>query len=84
MKFNLDKILSDFKDYHIPVGLFVFIVGCVIHWFHGLDANFVKFAATVFTFLTGHAIFAPGATADTQGPSNPVVPSPTGSPDLKD
>ena len=43
------------KDGHIPVGLLVFIVGAVLHYFKGLDASFVAFATTVLSFLGGHA-----------------------------
>jgi hypothetical protein len=50
------KILSKLNtDGHIAVGLFVFVVGAAIHYFHGLDASFVAFTTTVFSFLGGHA-----------------------------
>lgn len=56
---KLDLFLTNFKDYHIPVALFVFIVGSLIHWFHRLDAAFITFTSTVLTFLGTHAIFSP-------------------------
>jgi len=48
----LEKITS---DGHIPCGLFIFLVGSVIHWLHGLDASYVSFSTTVLTFLGAHA-----------------------------
>ena len=44
-------------DGHLPIGLFIFIVGSAIHIFHGLDASFVAFTSTVLTFLGAHAIW---------------------------
>jgi hypothetical protein len=43
------------SDGHIPIGLFIFIVGAAIHVFHGLDPSFVAFSTTVLGFLGGHA-----------------------------
>jgi len=53
---KLSEILSKItSDGHIPCGLFVFVVGSVIHWFHGLDASYVSFTTTVLGFLGAHA-----------------------------
>lgn len=57
---NLDKVLSNFKDYHLPISVFVFIVGSVMHWFHHLDASYVGFTATVLGAITGHAFSGAG------------------------
>ena len=54
----IDKILSNMKDYHLPICMLVFIVGSVIHWFHHLDASYVGFTATVLGAITGYA-FSP-------------------------
>jgi len=60
---KLDKILSNFKDYHLPISVFVFIVGSVMHWFHHLDSSFVAFTATVLGAITGHS-FSPAGQPD--------------------
>jgi hypothetical protein len=53
---NLDKIIAKItSDGHIPIGFFIFVVGSLIHVFHGLDASFVAFTTTVLGFLGGHA-----------------------------
>ena len=48
----LSKITS---DGHLPIGFIIFVVGSVIHVYHGLDASFVAFTTTVLAFLGGHA-----------------------------
>lgn len=63
---NLDKILSNMKDYHLPITIFIFIVGAVEHHIKGLDASFVAFTATVLGALTGHA-FSPAQKDQGQG-----------------
>jgi len=55
---NLDKILSNVKDYHLPIFLGMFSVGAVLQWFHHLDMGFVAFTGTIVGGLTGHA-FSP-------------------------
>lgn len=57
---NWDKLLSEANDYHIPCGLFVFVTGTVVHWLHGIDANYVAMCTVVLGAITGHAIWAPG------------------------
>jgi len=57
MKFphlNLDKILTDISDYHVAVGVLVFITGAVFQWFHHLDPGFTAFCGTILGFLFGH------------------------------
>lgn len=53
-----DKVLSAMKDYHLPVCVFVFIIGSVLQWFHHLDMAFVAYTGTVLGAITGHA-FSP-------------------------
>jgi hypothetical protein len=57
---NLDRILSNIKDYHIPVCVGVFGIGTALQWFHHLDMAFVAFTGTVLGAITGHA-FSPAA-----------------------
>ena len=54
----IDKILSNMKDYHLPVCIGIFLTGSVMSWFHHLDTTFVAFTATVLGAVTGHA-FSP-------------------------
>ena len=65
----IDKVLTDMKDYHVPIGLFVFLTGVFVHWFKGLSPVFVSFTSTVLGFLGVHAVFAPGQTPDSQEPT---------------
>lgn len=58
----LDKILSNMKDYHLPIIVGVFGVGAVLQWFHHLDYAFVAFTGTVLGAITGHA-FSPAQAA---------------------
>lgn len=53
-----DKILSAAKDYHLPISVFIFIVGAILQWFHHLDMAFVAYTGTVLGAITGHA-FSP-------------------------
>jgi hypothetical protein len=59
---KLDKILSDMKDYHLPVSIFMFIIGTVMQWFHKLDMAYVAYAGTILGAITGHA-FSPAQKA---------------------
>jgi hypothetical protein len=53
---SIGGILSKLNsDGHVAVGVFVFIIGAAMHYFHGLDASFVSFTTTVFAFLGGHS-----------------------------
>jgi len=56
---KIHKILSDCKDYHLPACIFMFVVGTVVHWLHGIDAAYVSFVAVLVGGITGHA-FSPG------------------------
>ena len=67
MSFNFDKILTNFKDYHLPIFMGMFVVGGVLQWFHHLDMAFVAFTGTIVGGLTGHA-FSP-AQQDKGNPS---------------
>jgi hypothetical protein len=53
---SISNLLSKLNsDGHVAVGVFVFVVGAAIHYFHGLDASFVAFSSTVLAFLGGHS-----------------------------
>lgn len=60
---NFDRILSNIKDYHLPICLGMFGVGSVLQWFHHLDYAFVAFTGTVIGGITGHA-FSPAGRPD--------------------
>jgi len=55
---NLDTFLSNFRDYHIPVCVLMFIAGTVLQWFHHLDLSYVAYTGTILGAITGHA-FSP-------------------------
>ena len=55
---SFDKFLSNMKDYHIPVSIFIFLIGSVLQFYHRLDMSFVAFTGTVLGAITGHA-FSP-------------------------
>lgn len=61
----LDKWLSAAKDWHLPICTFMFVVGSVIHWLHGIDASYVAFTATIVGGVTGHAFSNAGKPDDT-------------------
>lgn len=63
---NIDRILSNVKDYHLPIFIGMFLTGSVLQWFHHLDMAFVAFTGTIVGGLTGHA-FSP-AQKDGDGP----------------
>jgi hypothetical protein len=69
MALNFDKILSDCKDYHLPIAVFMFVVGAVMSWFHHLDMAFVAYSGTILGAITGHA-FSP-ASKDPNPPTPP-------------
>ena len=69
---NFDKILSNVKDYHLPICLFMFVVGSVMKWFNHLDMAYVAYAGTIIGGITGHAFSGvakdkPGDAPPTQG-----------------
>lgn len=53
-----DKTLSNLKDYHLPIMIFMYLGGCVLAWFGHLDMAFVAFTGTIVGGITGHA-FSP-------------------------
>jgi len=55
---NIDKVLSNCKDYHIPICGVMFLAGCVMKWFNHMDYAFVAFTGTIIGGITGHA-FSP-------------------------
>jgi len=63
-----DKLLTDCKDYHLPICVFMFIVGTVVHWLHGLDSSYVAFTVAIIGGITGHAFSNHG---------DPPTPPPT-------
>jgi hypothetical protein len=56
---NLDKVLSNCKDYHIPSYILIFGVGSALQWMHHMDTTFVGFVALILGAITGHQ-FGPG------------------------
>ena len=50
-----DALLTDIKDYHLPITIGIFGVGSILQWFHHMDPTFVAFTATVLGAITGHA-----------------------------
>ena len=76
MKFNLDKIMSDMNDWHIPCGVVVFAVGSVLQWFKHLDPSYVAFSSTVLGFLGGLAYLKSknGGDDSQTGPPPPATP----------
>jgi len=55
---NFDKILSNMKDYHLPICVFMFVVGSLMKWFNHLDMAYVAYAGTILGAITGHS-FSP-------------------------
>jgi hypothetical protein len=55
---NWDKVLTNVKDYHLPIVVGVFGVGAVLQWFHHMDPTFVAFTATILGAVMGQA-FSP-------------------------
>jgi hypothetical protein len=55
---NFDKIMSNFKDYHLPIYAGIYGIGSLLQRFHHLDSTFVMFTATVLGAITGHS-FSP-------------------------
>jgi phosphate/sulfate permease len=53
-----DKTLSDLKDYHLPIMIFMFLGGGVLAWFGKMTYAFVAFTGTIVGGITGHA-FSP-------------------------
>jgi len=70
---SLDTILSRCKDYHLPICLFMFIVGSVMKWFNHLDMAYVAYAGTIIGGITGHAFS--GAAKDKPGDTPPAPPA---------
>jgi len=53
-----DKTLSNLKDYHLPILIFMFLGGGVLAWFGKMSMAFVAFTGTIVGGITGHA-FSP-------------------------
>ena len=66
---NMDKVLSNCKDYHIPASLFIFVIGSVMKCFGHLDMSYVSFTAVVLGAITGHS-FSPAGRPEEGGPSD--------------
>lgn len=64
---NIDKILSNMKDYHIPASILVFFMGSILQWCHHMDATYVAFTATVLGAITGHAFSPAEKNVETDG-----------------
>jgi hypothetical protein len=54
----IDIALTNMKDYHVPVCIFMFLIGSVLQWFHHLDMAFVAYTGTILGAITGH-MFSP-------------------------
>jgi len=52
--------MSAAKDWHLPISVFMFIVGSAMQWFHHLDMAYVAYAGTILGAITGHA-YSPAA-----------------------
>jgi hypothetical protein len=53
-----DKTLSNLKDYHLPIMIFMFLGGGGLAWFGKMTYAFVAFTGTIVGGITGHA-FSP-------------------------
>jgi hypothetical protein len=62
---NWDKILTNVKDYHLPMIGSIFGVGAVLQWFHHMDPTFVAFTSVVVGGVASHA-FSPARKDDDQ------------------
>jgi len=51
----VDTLLTNMKDYHLPICLFMFLSGVGLQWFHHLDMSFVAYTGTILGAITGHA-----------------------------
>jgi flagellar biosynthesis protein FliR len=71
---NFDKILSNFKDYHLPICIGMFLVGTVMSWFHHLDMAYVAYTGTILGAITGHAFSGAGAPDKPADPPAPPAP----------
>lgn len=60
---TIDKVLTNCKDYHLPICGAVWAIGSVMQWFRHLDPTFVAFTGTVLAAITGHA-FSPARRDD--------------------
>lgn len=84
MKLNLDKLLTQANDYHLPASGVVFVVGSALQWYHRLDASYVAFCSTVLGFIGAHAYIKGKNGSDDSdttagGGGNPVAPQVGGS-----
>lgn len=61
---NIDKILTNIKDYHLPICCGIFLSGSTLQWFHRLDTTYVAFTATVLGAITSHAFSPAGKFPD--------------------
>lgn len=60
---NWDKILSNVKDYHLPICIGMFSIGSILQYVHRMDMTFVAFTGTIVGAITGHA-FSPARRDD--------------------
>jgi hypothetical protein len=71
MKMELiDKVLTNMKDYHLPICVLMFLVGSILTWFHHLDMSFVAYTGTILGAITGHA-FSPAQKDKDNASSDP-------------
>ena len=57
---GIDKVLTNIKDYHLPIVLLMFFTGVILQWFGKMDYAFVAFTGTVMGGVGVHA-FSPAA-----------------------
>jgi hypothetical protein len=58
MNIDFDKILSNVKDYHLPIIVFIFLIGTLLQRFGHMDTTFVEFTTVIVAGVTGQA-FSP-------------------------
>ena len=59
---GIDRVLTNMKDYHMPVMIVFFFVGCAIAVWRpaSMTYTFVAFTGTIVGGITGHA-YSPAA-----------------------
>ena len=50
---------------HLSLGVLIYGSGCVAHYFHRLDPEFITFTSTILTFLGAH-LWIKGSDNDVQ------------------
>jgi phosphate/sulfate permease len=74
-----DKTLSNLKDYHLPIMVFMFLGGGVLAWFGKMTMAFVAFTGTIVGGITGHAFSPAQRDKDDSDVSSGTDSTPSGS-----